>query len=189
MILLGGEQVRQGCVDFRATGVGEPNQHSAPIVGVIFPLDQSTSGKPVNPIRHGAGGDQRLPDQLAGRERERFARPAERGQHIEFVRLQPVCHEGVGAMTVEAVGEPADPGEHLHRRKIQVGAFSTPGCDEAVDLVRLRVGAGHRGILGVRPPSAQLFRSASVFGMVAARNTMPAHIIAGTIMAWCRPSW
>ena len=59
--MLGGKQVGQGRIDSRAARVGEPNEHSAPILGVIFPFDQSARSQPVDPIGHGAGGDQCLP--------------------------------------------------------------------------------------------------------------------------------
>ena len=52
-------------------------------------------------------------------------------------------------MTVEAMGEPREPGEHLHRRNVQVRAFASPGRDDAVHLVGVRV---HRRILEVKPP-------------------------------------
>jgi hypothetical protein len=52
-------------------------------------------------------------------------------------------------MTVDAVSQPGDSGEHLHRGNIKVRAFSTPGRDDAIDLVRLGLGTGHSRILEV----------------------------------------
>ena len=140
------QQVGQGRVDGRQPGRREPDQHTSPVVGVGPPLDQAVGGQPVDPVGHRPGGHQRAGEQLAGGELVRGAGPAQRGQHVEGPPLQVVRLEGGPAGAVEVAGQPGHPGEHLKRADVQVGALASPGLDQAVDLVGLRLGVRSRGM-------------------------------------------
>ena len=43
--------------------------------------------------------------------------------------------ERLAAGAVQVPRQPADPGQHLHRRHVEVGAFPAPGLEQPVDLV------------------------------------------------------
>ncbi len=97
--------------------------------------------------------------------------------------------EGVGPFPVKVPGEPADPGQHLHRRDIEVGPLAPPGLDDAVDLILLvTLGHGPDRMPGLDDQGRAGLRSSSVRGMVAANPTMPAQSTAGTIIACWMPS-
>jgi hypothetical protein len=107
----------------------------APVARVGQPVDQAASGEPVDPVGHGAAGDQGLVQQATGGELVRRARPAQRRQHVELPRLDPVRREGLPPGAVEQPGQPADPAEHLHRGQVEVGPLAVPRLDQLVDLV------------------------------------------------------
>ncbi len=98
-------------------------------------LDQATTFEAVDPVGHGAAGDQGLADQLAGGELVGGAGATQCGEHVELPALELVLREGLGAVEVEAAGESRDPGEHLQRGDVEVGALAAPGLDDAVHVV------------------------------------------------------
>ena len=82
---------------------------------------------------------------------------AERREHVELPGLELGAREGGAPGPVEVLGQPADAGEHLQRREIQVGALAQPGIDDAVDFVT----RGHSPIIGggCRAPDASETRN------------------------------
>ncbi len=88
-------------------------------------------------------------EELTGREPVRRSGAAQRGQHVELPILQIMGAERTRAEAVQAAGQSANPREHLHRRKIEIRTFPSPGLDDGVDLIpRL---AGHtRSLDGLR---------------------------------------
>lgn len=66
--------------------------------------------------------------------------------------------ECVRANAIQVAGQPADAGEHLHRRKVQVRPFAMPGLDNGVDLVAGCL-AGHTGILDVKSLDVEISES------------------------------
>jgi hypothetical protein len=133
--LLPRQQAVQGPVDGDPTRHGQPDQDPAPVVRVGRPPHQAASRQPVDAVGHRAARDQSLLEQPPGRELVRRPGPAQRGQHVELPRLEGVLGERLSPGPVEVVAEPADPAEHLHRPKVEVGALPAPGLDEPVHLV------------------------------------------------------
>ena len=132
---LGLEQVGQRGVDSLPAVLGQPDQDAAAVVGMLLAGDQAAGTQPVDPVGHGAGGDQGLLQQLARGQLIGLARSAERGKHVELPGLQAMSAERRRPAPVEMAGQPADPRQHLHRRHVQVRPLPTPGIDEPVDLV------------------------------------------------------
>ena len=79
-------------------------------------------------------------EELTGREPVRRSSAAQRGQHVELPILQIMRAERTRAEAVQAPGQPANPREHLHRRKIEIRTFPSPGLDDGVDLIPLLAG-------------------------------------------------
>ena len=89
----------------------------------------------VDAVGHRAAGHEGLAQQAAGGELVGLAGAPQRGQHVELPRLDAVRGEGVAAGEVEVARQPADPGEHLDGREVEVAAFASPGLDQVVHLV------------------------------------------------------
>ena len=114
---------------------GELDEHAAAVGRVREALDQSARGQPVDPVRHRAGGDQGFLQQLAGGQLVRRSGPAKGREYVELPGLQAVGLERLAAGAVQVPGQPADPGQHLHRRHVEVGR---PGArPRAADRPRL----------------------------------------------------
>jgi len=114
---------------------GEGDQDAPLVPGVRLAADEPLGGQPVDPVRHGAGGDQRGPEQRARRELERRPLPAQRREHVERPRLELVLGERAAPRDVQVPGQPRDPAEHLHRLHVQVGPLRSPRGDQVVHLV------------------------------------------------------
>jgi hypothetical protein len=145
------QQAGQRRVDPLAALIGQRDQHAPFVPGVGLPADQARGGQPVDPVRHGAGGDQGGAEQRARGELERRPMPAQRGEHVELPRLQAVVGERAAARDVQVPGEPGDPAQHLHRLDVQVGPLRPPRGDQVVHLVAQRwcpedLAIGVRGI-------------------------------------------
>ena len=130
--------------------IGEGDQHAPLVPGVGFAADQALGGQPVDPVRHGARGDQRGPEQRAGGELERRPLPAQRREHVELPRFELVLGERAAPRDVQVPGQPGDPAEHLHRLHVQVGPLRPPRGDQVVHLVPQQRLAGDL-VVGVRP--------------------------------------
>jgi hypothetical protein len=129
--------------------LGEGDQHAPLVPGVRLAADEFLGGQPVDPVRHGAGGDQRGPEQRAGGELERRPLPAQRREHVERPRVELVLGERAAPRDVQVPGQPRDPAEHLHRLHVQVGPLRSPRGDQIVNLIpeqRL----GEDPVVGVR---------------------------------------
>jgi hypothetical protein len=129
--------------------VGEDDQHAPLIPGVGLAADEPLGRQPVDPVRHGAGGDQRGPEQRARRELERRALPAQRREHVEGPRLELVLGERPAPRDVQVPGQPGDPAEHLHRLHVQIGPLRLPRGDQVVHLVSQQR-LGEDPVVGVR---------------------------------------
>ena len=90
---LAAQQVSQRRVHPRLALVGEGDQHAPLVAGVGLPADETRGGQPVDPVRHSAGGDQGGAEQRTRGELERRPLPAQRGEHVEFPRLELVIGE------------------------------------------------------------------------------------------------
>ena len=134
-VALVGEQLLERRVDGALALGGQPHQHPAPVARVGQPVDQAAPGESVDPVGHGAAGDQGLVQQAPGGELVRRARPAQGREHVELPWLDPVRREGLPSGAVEQPGQPADPAEHLHRGQVEVGPLAVPRLDQLVDLV------------------------------------------------------
>jgi energy-coupling factor transporter ATP-binding protein EcfA2 len=131
-------------------GRGQRDQYPALIPGVGFPADQVRGGEPVDPVRHGAGGDQGGAEQGTRRELERRSLPAQRRQHVELPRFQPVLGERAAPRDVQVPGQPGDPAEHLHRLDVQIGPLGPPRGDQVVHFVAEQRLDGDIAV-GIRP--------------------------------------
>jgi hypothetical protein len=129
------QQPVQGRVDSFLARLGQRDQDPALIPGVGFAADQSGGGEPVDPVGHGAGGDQGGAEQGTRRELERRPLPAQRRQHVELPGFKPVLGERTPAGDVQMPGQPGDPAEYLHRLDVQVGPLGSPRFDQVVHLV------------------------------------------------------
>jgi len=69
-----------------------------------------------------------------------------------------VSAERIRSNSVQVTGQPADAGQDLHRRNVQVRTFTTPGLDDGVDLVP-RPLAGHTGSLDVKSLDVENYRN------------------------------
>ena len=148
-LALGRHQFCQRGIDRLPAGVGQLDEDAAPIIGVILPDDQASPGEAIYPIGHGARCDERFAYQLTRRQPVWRSRAAQRCQYVEFPRLQIMSAEDIRPETVEVASQPADPGQHLHRRNIDVGALALPRIDDGVDLVPSLM-AGHNRSLEVK---------------------------------------
>src|SRR4051812_34063727 len=133
--MLGLEQGGEGVVDGGATLGREPDDHATPVIGIGVALDESASAETVDPVRHGAAGDQGLVQQAPRRELVRRARAAQRGQHVELPLLDPVGGERVAPGELQAPGQPADAAEHRDRREVELVPLAAPGLEQLVHLV------------------------------------------------------
>ena len=153
---LAAQQPGQRRINPLLSPVGEGDQDTALVPRVGLAADESRFGQPVDPVRHGPGGDQRGPEQRARRELERRPLPAQRREHVELPRLEPVLGERAAPGDVQVPGQPGDPAEHLHRLHVQVGPLRSPRGDQLVhlvpqqrfaeDLVGVRLGSGTRAL-------------------------------------------
>ena len=91
--------------DGQATA-GQPHLHAPLVMGVLVPAHQPGLGEPVNPVGHRARGHQRGVQQSAGTELVRRSLPAQRREHIELPRLQPMCGAGSSPGPVQVPAEP-----------------------------------------------------------------------------------
>jgi hypothetical protein len=132
------QQVGHGVVHRPAAGSGEPHEHPAPVVRVGMALDEVAALEPVDPVGHGAAGDQGLLDELAGGQLVGVACSAQCREHIELPALEAVLGEGRPTGEVEAPREPGDAGQDFQRRHVEVGALATPRRHDAVDVVGAR---------------------------------------------------
>ncbi len=148
------QQVGQGRVRPCHALIGERDQHATLVPGVRLPADQASRGQPVDPVGHGARGHQGGAEQRAGRQLERRALPAQRGEHVELPRLEAVVGERAAPRDVQVPGEPGDPAEDLHRLDVEVGTLGLPRGHQVVHLVPQKaLGVGVVGIArGDYPP-------------------------------------
>lgn len=142
-------QFSQRGVNRLPAGVGQLDKDAAPIIRVILPDDKASPGEPVNPIGHRSRGDERFPEQLTRRQPVRRARATQRGQNVELPRLQTMSVEGISPEPIQVASQPANPGQHLHRRNIDVWTLAPPRLHDGVDLVTSLV-AGHNRSLDVK---------------------------------------
>jgi hypothetical protein len=156
---LADQQVGQGRVGPRHALLGQRDQDAPLIPGVGFPADQARLSQPVDPVGHGARGDQGGAEQRAGGQLERRPLPAQRGEHVELPRLQAMVGERAAPRDVQVPGQPGDPAEHLHRLHVEVGPLRPPRGDQLIDLVpqpgnlkELRLVSITRGDDPPRPP-------------------------------------
>ena len=132
---LAAQQVGQGRVRPRHTLIGERDQHPSLVSRVRLPADEARRGQPVDPVGHGARGDQGGAEQRAGRQLERRALAAQRGEHVELPRLEAVVGERAAPRDVQVPGQPGDPAEDLHRLDVEVGTLGPPRGHQVVHLV------------------------------------------------------
>ena len=102
---------------------------------VGLPADQAGGGQPVDPVGHGARGDQGGAKQRAGSQLEGRALPAQRGEHVELPGLQAVAGERAAPGDVQVPGEPGDPAQDLQRLNVKVRPLRPPRGHQVVDLV------------------------------------------------------
>ena len=160
------EQVSQGRVHLLPAQVGQRDQDPALVPGIGFPADQALAHQPVDPVGHGAGGHQGGAEQRARGQLERRPLPAQRGEHVELPRLEPVIGERPAPRDVQVPGQPGDPAEYLHGLDVQVRSLGPPGDHQVIHLVaqhgRLEdPGSGIRGIArrdGPPGPSRKIAR-------------------------------
>jgi hypothetical protein len=67
-----------------------------------------------------------------------------------------MCAEGIGPEPVEVAGQPAYPGQHLHRCDVDVGTLAPPRLHDGVDLVACLV-AGHNRSLDVKTLDVEIY--------------------------------
>ncbi len=134
-LLLVVEQCHERRVDAAAAVVGEPDEHSAAVVGIGAAVHEATAGEPVDAVGHRAAGHQRLVQQPARGELVGPAGPAQSGEYVELPRLELVGGKRLATRAVEVAGQPGDSAENVHRRDIEVGTFPLPRLDQPVDLV------------------------------------------------------
>lgn len=82
--------------------------------------------------------------------------------------------ECVRANAIQVAGQPADAGEHLHGRKVQVRPFATPGLDNGVDLVAGFL-AGHTRMLDVKSLDVEISESGGIRLALAETDVLPRH--------------
>jgi hypothetical protein len=156
-LALRAHQLRQRRIDCLPPGIGQLNQYTPTIIGMILPRDEPAVGEPVHPIGHSARRDEGFSQQLSGRKAVGRTRASQRGQHVELPGLKIMGAECVRSQTIEVMSQSGDTGENLHRRHIEVGAFAAPGFHNRVDLVRSRL-AGHTRSLDVKTLDVEICR-------------------------------
>src|SRR5690606_677515 len=170
-LALAAQQVGEGRVDAGHALLGERDEHPAAVLRVRAAPYQPGRGEPVDAVRHRARGDERGPQQLAGAQLVRRARPAQRGEHVELPRLQPVLGERGPARPVEVLGEPGHPAEHVQRAHVEVRPLLAPGPDQPVDLV-----------LDDRPPGARAAGPARVLRALTRPAAAFHHVTSVTLL-------
>src|SRR4029453_10871885 len=78
---------------------------------------------------------QSLPDESPGREFVRGAGAPQRREHVELPKLHLVLGADLSPGAVQMSAQPGYPTEHLHRRNVEIGAFTPPCLDQPVHLV------------------------------------------------------
>ena len=129
------DEVGHRRVDDVAARRRQAHEHPAPVARVGAPVDEPAALEPVDAVGHRARRDERLLDELAGRELIGLACAAQGREHVEGPAVEQVLREGRPAGQVEPARQPRDPGEHLQRRHVEVGALPAPGRDDLVDVV------------------------------------------------------
>ena len=129
------EQIVECSIDATAPISGQTNQDPASVVGVLESLDESDLFKAVDAVGHRARGHQRLRQQCTGGKLVRRAGSTERGEDVERPGLQVMRGKGRSAGAIKVAGQAADSAEHFKRCRIKVGAFATPGLDEAIEFI------------------------------------------------------
>jgi hypothetical protein len=132
---LAAEQVGQGRVRPRRALIGERDQHAPLVPRVGLPANQALAHQPVDPVGHGARRHQGGAEQRTGRQLERRALPAQRGEHVELPCLEPMVGERAAPRDVQVPGEPGDPAEHLHRLDVEVRTLGLPRGHQLIYLV------------------------------------------------------
>lgn len=132
----------EGAVDRFAPGWAQPDLHAAPVVRVGRALHQPAGDESVDPVGHGAAGDEGFVHELAGGQPIGLAGAPQGGEHVEFPRLKVMTCEGLSAGPVEVVRQAGHPAQDMHGRDVPVGSFTPPGGDQSIDFV-----LGHEGIL------------------------------------------
>jgi hypothetical protein len=103
------QQIGQGRVGPRHALIGQRDQDPSLVPRVRLPADQAGLGQPVDPVGHGARGDQGGAEQRARRQLERRPLPTQGGQHVELPRLEAVVGERATPRDVQVPGEAGDP--------------------------------------------------------------------------------
>jgi hypothetical protein len=131
-------------IDLVPTSRSEPYDDPTAVPRVREAGQQPASLQPVEPIGHGAAGDQRLPEKLAGGELVRGAGAPQRREDVEGPDLEAVLGKDGPAGPGEVVREPGYPRQHMHRGDVEVGSLALPRVDQPVHLV------GHRSTLATQ---------------------------------------
>ena len=144
---LGDEKRADGRVDARLALRGHDDEDASAVVRVGAAVHKATLDEPVDAVRHGAGGDKGLLQERLGAQLVGGARPAQRGEDVEFPGVELRGRERFSAGAVEVTRESPDAGEHLKRCEVEVWSFACPRLDDPVDLVV----RGHAPIIPAAP--------------------------------------
>src|SRR5262245_52301890 len=106
------------------------------------PLDEAPLLQPVDPVGDGAGGDHRLPDELAGGQLVRLARSAKGRQHVVHPALDAVTRKVLGEAPIHEPRQPRYPPDRVDRRHIDVGTDRVPLARDPIDRIGLSRGHG-----------------------------------------------
>ena len=149
---LAAQQVRQRVIGCGPALVGEGDEHTAPVPRVGFPADESRLGEPVDPVGHGARGDQRRADQRSRRHLIRRPLSAQGRQHVELPRLEPATRERGPPGEVKVPRQPGYPAQHLHGLDVQIGPLRVPRGHQIVYLVAHRTIRARSAVEDLRAP-------------------------------------
>jgi hypothetical protein len=83
----------------------------------------------------GTRADERLVKEVLGAHPVGLASAAKGSQNIELKRLQARGAKSLPAEVLHVFGNPGDAGEDFQRGHIEIGAFSTPRVDNAIDII------------------------------------------------------
>src|SRR5581483_1408057 len=126
---------------------GEHDQHAPPILGIGDSLDQTRGGQALETIRHGAGGDQQRVVQGGGGQAVRGAGAPEGREDAELRFVQPVLGQDGGDPALEEARQTRHPGDHAHRRGVEVRTLSLPLLEDPVNQVPRRPARHRRSFL------------------------------------------
>lgn len=113
----------------------ERDEAAARVSGCDRSLDQPTPLEPVDALGNGAGRHEHCAAQVAGCQRVRGALTAKCRQHVEVPVTQLGSGERGSEPTVDRLRKPADPSDHQHRLRIEIGALAAPLVDDLCDRV------------------------------------------------------